>query len=470
MVAEKIQKKLSDSRNARWGALLIVSFTMMMGYFFTDVVSPLSTILKQSAEQGGMGWSSTEYGFFAGSYSFINIFLLMLFLGGLILDRMGVRFTGIMATAFMFIGAVIKYYAIGFISPEGTVSLDFTLFGLIPSPAKTQVLVASLGFAIFGMGCEITGITVSKIITKWFTGHELALAMGVQVGLARLGTAAALSVSPMIALQFHKLSTPILFGAVLLLISFLSFFVYIVMDKKLDASISQEAGAMNESEDEKFKFSDLGVIFKNPGFWLIAFLCLLFYSGVFPFLKFASDLMVNKYGVSAKWAGWIPSILPYGTIILTPVFGTIYDRIGKGASLMILGSLLLTACHICFALPVFNTVWFAVIIMVLLGIAFSLVPSAMWPSVPKIIPMKQLGSAYAIIFYIQNIGLSMVPILIGKVLDANTKIVNGQKMMDFTQAMWIFAGFGFVAVVLATMLRFLDSRKHYGLEQANFNK
>ena len=226
MVAEKIQKKLSESRNARWGALLIVSFTMMMGYFFTDVASPLSTILKQTAEQGGMGWSSTEYGFFAGSYSFINIFLLMLFFGGLILDRMGIRFTGIMATAFMFVGALIKFYAIGYISPEGTVSLDFTLFGLIPSPAKTQVLVASLGFAIFGVGCEITGITVSKIITKWFTGHELALAMGVQVALARLGTAAALSVSPMIALQFHNLSTPILLGVVLLLVSFLSFFVY----------------------------------------------------------------------------------------------------------------------------------------------------------------------------------------------------------------------------------------------------
>ncbi len=467
MVAEKIQKKLSDSRNARWGALLIVSFTMMMGYFFTDVASPLSTILKQSAEQGGMGWSSTEYGFFAGSYSFINIFLLMLFFGGLILDRMGIRFTGIMATAFMFIGAVIKYYAIGFISPEGTISLDFTLFGLIPSPAKTQVLVASLGFAIFGMGCEITGITVSKIITKWFTGHELALAMGVQVGLARLGTAAALSVSPMIALEFHKLSTPILFGAVLLLISFLSFFVYIVMDKKLDASISQEAGAGNGSEDEKFKFSDLGVIFKNPGFWLIAFLCLLFYSGVFPFLKFASDLMVNKYGVSAKWAGWIPSILPYGTIILTPVFGTIYDRIGKGASLMILGSLLLTVCHICFALPVLNTVWFAIIIMVLLGIAFSLVPSAMWPSVPKIIPMKQLGSAYAIIFYIQNIGLMLVPMLMGQCIESYTA-QNGS--VDYTVPMIIFASFGVVAILIAVGLKLLDDKKHYGLEQANIKK
>lgn len=466
MVAEKIQKKLSESRNARWGALLIVSFTMMMGYFFTDVASPLSTILKQTAEQGGMGWSSTEYGFFAGSYSFINIFLLMLFFGGLILDRMGIRFTGIMATAFMFVGALIKFYAIGYISPEGTVSLDFTLFGLIPSPAKTQVLVASLGFAIFGVGCEITGITVSKIITKWFTGHELALAMGVQVALARLGTAAALSVSPMIALQFHNLSTPILLGVVLLLVSFLSFFVYIILDKKLDASTASSAETLSE-EDDKFKFSDLAVIFKNPGFWLIALLCLLFYSGVFPFLKFASDLMVNKYGVSAKWAGWIPSILPYGTIILTPVFGTIYDRIGKGASLMILGSLQLTVCHVCFALPLLNTVWFAVIIMILLGIAFSLVPSAMWPSVPKIIPMKQLGSAFAIIFFIQNIGLMLVPMFMGKCIEFYT---SADGRVDYTVPMIIFASFGIAAILIALGLKFLDGRKQYGLEQANIKK
>lgn len=468
MVVEKIQQKLSASSSARWSALLIVSFTMMMGYFFTDVASPLSTMLKQSVGQGGMGWSSTEYGFFAGSYSFINIFLLMLFFGGLILDRMGIRFTGIMATALMFAGALIKYYAIGYISPESTISLDFTMFGLIPSPAKTQMLVASLGFAIFGVGCEITGITISKIITKWFTGYELALAMGVQVALARLGTAAALSVSPMIALQFHDLAAPILLGVVLLLASFLSFFVYIIMDKKLDAStVNNTNQAVRSDDDEKFKFSDLGVIFKNPGFWLIAFLCLLFYSGIFPFLKFASDLMVNKYGVSAKWAGWIPSILPYGTIALTPLFGTIYDRMGKGATLMLIGSLLLTLCHVCFALPVLNTVWFAVIIMIMLGISFSLVPSAMWPSVPKIIPMKQLGSAYAIIFFIQNIGLMLVPMLMGQCVQFYTA---PDGSVDYTVPMIIFASFGVVAIFIALGLKVLDGKKHYGLEQANIKK
>jgi len=391
----------------------------------------------------------------------------MLFFGGIILDRMGIRFTGIMATALMFVGALIKFYAIAFINPADTIEPCFTIFGLLPSPVKMQVLIASLGFAIFGVGCEITGITVSKIITKWFTGHELALAMGIQVALARLGTAAALSVSPMIAISFKNLSTPILFGAAMLLIGFLSFFVYIVMDKKLDASTAELNTGNDDAEEDKFKFSDLGVIFKNPGFWLIAFLCLLFYSGVFPFLKFASDLMVNKYGVSAKWAGWIPSILPYGTILLTPIFGTIYDKVGKGATLMLIGSMMLTACHILFALPILNTVWFAIIIMIFLGISFSLVPSAMWPSVPKIIPMKQLGSAFALIFFIQNIGLMLVPMLIGQVIQSHTA---ADGSVDFTVPMMIFACFGIAAIVLAIALRILDSKKKYGLEQANIKK
>lgn len=465
-MVEAIQKKLSDSAGARWTALIIVALTMMMGYFFTDVVSPLSTMLKVTPAQGGMGWTASEYGFFAGSYSFINIFLLMLFFGGIILDRMGIRFTGIMSTGLMFAGALVKFYAIAYIHPEATITPAFTVFGLIPSPCKIQVLIASLGFAIFGVGCEIAGITVSKIITKWFTGYELALAMGIQVALARLGTAGALSISPFIASNF-SLSTPILLGVLLLLIGFVSFIVYNVMDKKLDTQTKAEAEKQGNEEEEKFKFSDLGVIFKNPGFWLIAFLCLLFYSGVFPFLKFASDLMVNKYGVSPKLAGTIPSILPFGTILLTPIFGSIYDKIGKGATLMLLGSLLLTICHILFALPILNTVWFAVVVMIFLGISFSLVPSAMWPSVPKIIPMKQLGSAYAIIFYIQNIGLMLVPMLMGKVIESYTD-ANGS--VNFTVPMIIFASFGVIAIFLAIALRILDGKKHYGLEQANIKK
>lgn len=464
-----IQQKLSDSPKARWTALIIVALTMMMGYFVTDVVSPLSTLLKQSAAQGslGMGWTGTEYGFFAGSYSILNIFLLMLFFGGIILDKLGIRFTGLMATALMAIGALTKWWALAFIDPTITVHVPFTLFGMIPDPVKLQVLVAALGFAIFGVGCEVTGITVSKIITKWFTGHELALAMGLQVALARLGTAAALSVSPLVATKFQSIALPVMLGAVLLVVGFLTFIVYMVMDVKLDRSMPSTADNAESQEDEGFKFADLGLIFSNVGFWLIALLCLLFYSAVFPFLKFASDLMVNKYGVSVDLAGIIPSILPYGTIVLTPLFGTVYDKVGKGATLMIIGSLMLTLCHVCFALPVLNTVWFAVIVMVLLGISFSLVPSAMWPSVAKIIPIKQLGSAFALIFFIQNIGLMLVPMFIGKVIEDNTDAAGH---VNFTMPMVIFAAFGVCAILLAILLRVMDGQKGYGLEQPNIKK
>ncbi len=459
MVAQ-IQKKLSDSAGARWAAVLIVSFTMMMGYFLTDVMSPLQDMLETPVASGGfgLGWSSSEYGFFAGSYGLINVFLLMLFFSGIILDKMGVRFTGVLASSLMVIGAFIKFYSLQFITPDHTLSI-------LGVDYKLQVWIASLGFAIFGVGCEMCGITVSKIIAKWFNGYSMALAMGIQVGMARLGTAGALGLSPIIAHHYNNVASPVLFGVLLLVIGLLAFLVYVIMDTKLNKSIAA-LKSKEEEEEEGFKIKDLKAIFTNPGFWLIALLCLLFYSAVFPFLKFATKLMIAKYNVNPDFAGMIPAILPFGTIFLTPIFGSIYDRIGKGATLMIIGSVLLTAVHVCFALPILNTGAFAIVLMILLGIAFALVPSAMWPSMPKIIPMKQLGSAYAITFYIQNIGLTLVPMLIGNVLQANTK--NGS--VNFTSTMWIFASFGIASIVLAVILRILDGKKHYGIEQANIKK
>ena len=505
-MTEKIKATLRDSKAARWTALVIVSFTMMMAYFFTDVMGPLeaplttkgklvyfedgtylsadslmkittltnedeiavgdtyiavyfndeekteSKELTVSSTINGLGWSNSDYGIFSGAYGYINVFLFMLFFGGLILDKMGVRFTGIMSTGLMFVGAAIKWYA---------VDNGFTgeLFGL-----PTQVVVACLGFAIYGMGAEIAGITVTKVIAKWFVGHEMALAMGLQVALARVGTAFALFFALPIAQSIGNVSAPVMFGASALCIGLLSYIVYCVMDKKLDKSIADEdIAAENE---EQFKFSDLKVIFCNQGFWLITFLCLIFYAAVFPFLKFATNLMIIKYSVSPSIAGMIPGLLPFGTMLLTPLFGSLYDKMGKGATLMIIGSVLLTIVHILFAMPLLNVWWFAVIIMILLGIAFSLVPSAMWPSVPKIIPMKQLGSAYAIIFYIQNIGLSMVPVLIGNAIAANTS--NGTT--DYTIPMLIFALFGALAVVIAVLLKITDKRKGYGLEEANIKQ
>ena len=453
-VTKPIAQKLNDSASARWTALIIVSFTMMMGYYVTDLLSPLEKILTAPTAQGGLGWSADNYGFFSGSYGLINVFLLMLFFGGIILDKLGIRFTGVLSTALMVVGVLIKYVA---------VSTDFhgAVFSLGSFSLPMSAAVACLGFAIFGVGCEITGITISKTITKWFTGHELALAMGVQVALARLGTAAALSANlPMAKATSLGIQLPVIVGAALLIAGFLGFLVYNVMDRRLDASIAAVDGesATEAAEDESFKFSDLGKIFSNPGFWLIALLCLLFYSGVFPFLKFATKLMISNYGVPEDYAGMIPGILPFGTIILTPLFGIVYDKVGKGATLMLIGSVMLTAVHFTFMLHVLPYGWFAIILMLVLGVAFALVPSAMWPSVPKIIPMKLLGSAFAIIFYIQNIGLTLVPMWIGK--------MNGVDP-TYKTSMTIFTCFGFISVLLALALLYMDKKKGYGLQRKN---
>ena len=340
-MTELIQKKLSDSTGARWTALLIVAFTMMMGYFITDVMSPLEVLLETPKAQGGLGWTAGDYGIFAGSYGFINVFLLMLFFGGIILDKMGIRFTGIMACSLMVIGVLIKYVG---------VSVDFgdSQFTLGTFSLPMSAAVACLGFAIFGVGCEICGITVSKVITKWFTGHELALAMGVQVGLARMGTFAAMSFSLPVARAFgNRVSAPVLLGAVLLIVGLLAFIVYTVMDRKLDASAAAiDTETQHSADDEGFHFADLKFIFTNPGFWCIALLCLMFYGGVFPFLKFATKLMVANYHVPAQFAGTLPGLLPLGTIALTPIFGIIYDKIGKGVTLMLIGSTMLALVHL----------------------------------------------------------------------------------------------------------------------------
>ena len=446
-----IQKKLNDSKLMRWSVLFIVSFTVMWGYFLTDAMSPLMTMLEEE-----MQWTSSDFGIFNWAYCWFNVFLFVLIFGGIILDKMGVRFTGVTTCALMIIGAGIKYYAVTHISPLPEAG---TIFGL-----RTQVFVASLGYAIFAMGTEICGITVTKVIAKWFKGKEIALAMGMQVAVARLGTALALVVSPIIVKQF-SMSAPLLLALVLLGVGLLAYLAFCVIDKKFD-----EQGAEDEKEDT-FKISDLKLIVSNKGFWLIAILCLMFYSGVFPFLKYATSLMENKYMVSGYLAGLIPALLPFGNIIMTPLFGNIYDKHGKGVTLMLIGSVLLTAVHLLFAMPLLNEWWFAIFIMILLGIAFSLVPSAMWPSVPRIIPEKQLGSAYALIFWVQNIGLGFVPLGIGWVL--NKFCIAGERLTsdgatvtqyDYTIPMLIFATFGVIAIVITLMLKNEDAKKGYGLE------
>ncbi len=404
---ETIRKTLRDSKTARWTALAVVAFTMLCGYYLTDVMAPLKGLLE-----GQLHWNSSQFGFFTSAYGWFNVFLLMLIIGGIILDKMGVRFTGLTAASIMVGGTFIKYWAVS------THMLDGQTWHVLFWDVNAQVLMAGLGFAIFGVGVETAGITVSKIIVKWFKGKEMALAMGLEMATARLGTALALSTSLPIAKAFNTVSAPILVCLIMLCIGLISFIMYTFMDKKLDASIAAASDAENPGEpEEAFRVRDILKIITNKGWWYIAILCVLFYSAVFPFLKYATDLMVCKFHINEDWAGLIPALLPFGTILLTPLFGNMYDRKGKGASIMILGAILLIFVHIMFSIPFLHHWSIAILLILVLGIGFSLVPSAMWPSVPKIIPENQLGTAYALVFWVQNWGLMGVPALIGWVLN-----------------------------------------------------
>ena len=461
-MTEAIRKSLRDSSAARWSALFIVSFTMMCGYFLTDIMAPLAGLLE-----GQLGWSRAEYGTFTSAYGWFNVFLLMLIFGGIILDKLGVRMTGLGAATVMVIGTAIKYWAVSTDSLEGQ-----TLFGL-----DAQVLWASIGFAIFAIGVEVAGITVSKIIVKWFKGKQLATAMGMEMAMARIGTALALGFSVPIAKAtgIVDVSRSVLVALIGLCIGLIAFFIYVAMDKKLDASEAADVVEEKNLEDE-FKIADIGKILSNRGWWYIAILCVLFYSAVFPFLKYATDLMVNKFGVEEDLAGLIPMLLPFGNILLTPLFGGIYDRKGKGATIMIIGSVLLIIVHALFSIPGLNSWIFAMVLVVMLGIAFSLVPSAMWPSVPKIVPEKRLGTAYSLIFWVQNWGLMGVPLLIGWVLQKYC--ITGQTVRDgltvntydYTLPMMIFTGFGVLALIVAFLLKAEDKKKGYGLELPNIQK
>jgi len=408
---EKIVKTLRDSKSARWTALVVVSLSVFGAYFFNYALSPVKPMLESL-----LGWNSSDFGIYTSSYTWFNVFLFMLIFSGIILDKLGIRFTGITATLLMVIGTGINYWAIIHEFPAGSM-----IFGI-----KTQVIISAIGFGIFGVGTEATGITVSKAVVKWFKGKEMALAMGMQMSIARLGTALALGIALPLAKNFDY-SSPVLFALVLMLISFGAFIIYSFMDKKLDASLTNvEKG--KDPEDE-FKLKDILVIISNRGFWYIAILCVLFYSAVFPFLFYATDLMINKYHVDPNLAGSIPALLPFGTIFLTPLFGTIYDKKGKGATIMIIGAAMLIIVHGILSIPILDSWIIAVVMVIILGVAFSLVPAAMWPSVPKIIPEKQLGSAYAVIFWIQNIGLWSIPLLLGIILNSTNPDVVPNKIL-----------------------------------------
>lgn len=462
MQNDTIQQTLKDSKKARWTALLILSFTMFAAYMFTEVISPLKPILERT-----YGWDPTDFGTVTSAYGLFNVFFFMLIIVGYLLDKLGIRFSTLASAGIMIIGAFMKWMAFkGVFSPENEISF-LGFFQL-----KEQVFFATLGYAIFGTGAEYAGIVVTKAIVKWFEGYEVALALGIQVAIARLGSFVPLAFGAWIATNTN-VSLWILISTLFLIAGLIAFFYYNLMDHRLDKQITE---VFPSSEEEEFRLSDVWLIIVNRGFWLIAVLCLLFYSAVFPFYKYGPDLMVNKFGVSEAWAGLLPSLVPFGTMLLTPLFGSLYDNKGKGASIMILGALFLVVVHAIFFLPFITSVVVAFFNVILLGIAFSLVPSAMWPAVAKIIPQKQLGSAYALIFWIQNIGLWGIPLLVGIVLDKTNPGVAAAKQAgenvtyDYTLTWLIFLGLTVAALLTALLLKSEDRKKAYGLELPNIKK
>ena len=453
---------LRDQPALRWMVLALVSVTMLCAYYLTDALAPLETRLEIA-----LNWSAADYGWYTGAYGWFNVFLLMLVFGGMILDKMGVRFTGVLAILIMLAGAGIKYWAI-----SGPIANTDETFKLLFWTAKKSAWVAGLGFAVFGVGVEMFGITANKAIIRWFKGKELALAIGLNTSVGRIGTALAMFTPVPLVSWTKNLSAPVILSMLLLCIGLITFLLFMVFDRKLD---TEESG--NTLPEEEFKFSDILEIAKIKAFWLITILCVLFYSAVFPFIKYATQLIIQKFGVSDAFAGSIPALLPFGALILTPVFGSLYDKKGKGATIMIVGSIILLCVHLLFAVPSLNSLPVAIGLVLVLGVGFSLVPSAMWPSVAKIIPEQRIGTAYAMVFWVQNWGLMLVAMLIGFVLHTYCITGTAVKMIDgveqevtlynYTLPMLIFACFGALAILFAFWLKREDARKSYGLEKPN---
>jgi nitrate/nitrite transporter NarK len=462
----ELRTSLRDKRGFRWLILGLVSITMLWFYYLTDALAPLQARLEIA-----LAWNASDYGFYSGAYGWFNVFLLMLIFGGMILDKMGVRFTGILAIFILLAGAGIQYWAV-----SGHVGMEMSSIGIgnwTIITARKSALVAGLGFALFGVGAEMFGVTANKAIIRWFKGKELALAISLNISVGRIGTALAMFTPVPLVAWSKNLATPVLLSMLLLCLGLLFFIWFAVFDRKLDREEAENPSAGKE----EFKFGDLLAIVRIKAFWIITALCVLFYSALFPFIKYATMLVVQKFGVSDEFAGLIPALLPLGALLLTPVFGNLYDRKGKGATIMIIGSSILLAVHLLFAIPSLNSLYMAAGLILLLGISFSLVPSAMWPSLAKIIPEQRVGTAYAITFWVQNWGIMGVPMLIGFVLNrycivgTEKKIIDGVPLevtaYNYTLPMLIFACFGALSILFSVWLKREDAQKGYGLENPN---
>ena len=536
---------LRDNPTFRWIALLLLALAMFCSYIFMDILSPIFDLMQETR-----GWDSASFGRMQGAEVFLNVYVFFLIFAGIILDKMGVRFTAVLSGAVMLLGGLIKFYAVSesfmgtsletWFNTHLNWNVNIPFIGDIlpfadgmPGSAK----LAAIGFMIFGSGCEMAGITVSRGIVKWFKGRETALAMGSEMALARLGVATCMIFSPYFAKlggEIH-VSNSVKFGVVLLCIALIMFIVYFFMDKKLDSQTGEA-----EEKDDPFKISDLGKIFSSLGFWLVALLCVLYYSAIFPFQKYAVNMLqcnltLTPADINTYWGGSTDSfpisvtivqyiimlivaicsfasnfskkkgmkfglmavavvflviycymgymrgtaetifaVFPLLAVAITPILGNYVDHKGKAATMLMLGSILLIVCHLTFAfiLPAFkgNAVGGTVVAYVtilVLGASFSLVPAALWPSVPKLVDEKIIGSAYALIFWIQNIGLGLFPTLIGNVLKNTNPEGTAAHELNYTWALVMLACLGMAALLISVYLKAVDKKKHFGLEEPN---
>lgn len=461
--------------------MALIASMMFFAYMFVDVMAPIKSLLEPA-----LGWSSTAYGTYRSAEYFLNVWGFLI-VAGIILDKCGVRFTGTLSASLMLVGACIKLYGISdMFAGSALESWLNSWWTTIPASAK----MASFGFMIFGCGCEMAGTTVSKALAKWFKGKEMALAMGLEMAIARIGVFSIFSLSPWIAEKMGSVVVPVAFCTVLLLVGLIFFLVFCVLDRKFDKQL--EADKIKEdAPDEQFRVSDIWMVLSSRIFWVVALLCVLYYSAIFPFQAYGAEMLqCNLHGISAQTASNIFRWFPVGAAIITPLLGIYLDRKGKGATMLICGSLLLIVCHLifAFAVPATGSEVLAYVTIVVLGISFALVPAALWPSVPKIIEERVLGSAYCLIFWVQNIGLCFVPLLIGNVLDSsnlnNPAVIAAKATIeqlkaegvespdvfipyDYTTPLVIFACFGVAALVIALYLKVLDKQKGYGLEEPN---
>ena len=455
-MTQKISKMMNDSPLARWTVLVLVALMMFFAYMFVDVMSPLKSLVESK-----LGWDSGVFGKYAASEYILNV-CGFLILAGIILDKLGVRFSGILSAGLMVFGAGMKFIAVSdwFQSTAFCGWLD-SWWVELPGSAK----MASLGFMIFGCGCEMEGTNVSKILAKWCKGKEMALAMGLEMAIARLGVFGVMWIAPLISEKFdNSILAPVGFCGALLVIGLINFIIFGIMDRKFDSQLVDAGLATAEkSPEDEFHISDLKAIFTSKMFWIVSLLCVLYYSAIFPFQRYATNFLEETLAIDAASAAKLFSCFPILAMVMTPMLGIFLDRKGKGATMLMFGSIIMIVCHLSFAfiLPAFPQKWFALLLIVVLGISFSLVPAALWPSVPKIIDEKILGSAYCLIFWVQNIGLCLVPMLIGS-LRASTG--------SYFVPMLVFSSFGVLAFILSIYLKAEDKKKGYGLELPNISE